>query len=354
MTTVAVTGVSTPLGAAIVRRLDGDPDIERIVGLDHRPPAVWPHKLDVRIADVLSTDVPRLLEGVDAIVHLGTVPPGADRSTRLVTLVEGTRHLLQAASRVQASAFVQMSTAMAYGAHPDNPVPLTEEAPLRAEAGFPPGYHAMLAEQLVTAAATTRPGLRTVVLRPAPLLGQSDESPMLRHLEAPLIAMVSRHDPPLQFCDVDDLARAVHLAATDHSDMRGSYNVASDGWLTAAELARMLGRPRLHVPEAVAGVAADLLAAVDLLEAGTPWLRYLMHPWVVDTRKLHAHGWSATRSNRELIRSFVDAHRDVWRVGPVRLSRRRVALTALGMTAATWTTGVLIGWWLMRRWRRRE
>jgi nucleoside-diphosphate-sugar epimerase len=354
MVTVAVTGVSTPLGSAVVARLDGDPEVDRIIGVDLRPPHTVSAKLDVRLADVRGPGVAALIAGAHAVVHLGTVPSGADQGTRFATAVGGTRNLLAAAAAVGASTFVQMSSAMAYGAHPDNPVPLGENAPLRAHPGFAPGHHAVLAEELVAAFAADHPEARTVVLRPAPLLGQTDESPLLRHLESPLLAQVSDHYPPLQFCDLGDLAHAIHLAVSGDESFRGAYNVASDGWLTAAELSRLLGRPRFHLPQAPASVLADLLADLGLLESGTPWIHFLMYPWVVDTRALQARGWSATRSNRELVRSFVAEHHDVWRLGPLRVSRRRLAL---GATAATTAAGVLataLAWYLLRRWRRRR
>lgn len=352
MGTVVVTGVATPLGRAVVTHLDGDPDVQRIIGLDQRPPSAVSSKLDVRLTDVRGRDVAALIDGADAVVHLGTVPLGAGEDTRFDTVVGGTRNLLEAATTVGASTFVQMSTAMAYGAHPDNPVPLTEDAPLRAQPGFAPGYHALLAEQLVTAFAASHSELRTVVLRPAPMLGQTDESPLLRHFESPLLALVSDHDPPLQFCDMGDLAHAIHLAISGGPSFRGAYNVASHGWLTAAELSQLLGRPRFHLPQAPARILADILADLGLLESGTPWVHYLMYPWVVDTRALQAEGWSATQSNRELVRAFVAEHHDVWRFGPVKVSRRRLAL---GATAATTTASAMaaaLAWYLLRRWRR--
>ena len=352
MVTVAVTGVSTPLGQAVVTRLDGDPTIERIIGLDRRWPKVMPAKVDMRLADVPHAGLASLLDGADVLVNLVTVSPGADQTQRFATMVDGTRSLLAAAEQIGVRTFVQMSTAMAYGARPDNPVPLTEDAPLRAERGFPPAYNAVLAEGLVKGFADNHPARRAVVLRPAPLLGQTEESPLLRHLESPLLAVVADHDPPLQFCDLRDLAHAVHLAISDTHGMRGAYNVASDGWLTAAEVSRLLGRPRLHLPEVVANALADALARFGFLEAGAPWVKYLMYPWIVDTRALKEHGWTATLSNRDLVRAFVRAHHDVWRVGPLRLSRRRLAVGAGAATTAATFVGAAVTWYLVRRWRR--
>ena len=349
MVTVAVTGVSTPLGRAVLDRLDGDAGVDRIIGVDRQWPQPGVAKLDMRLTNAFDPDLSSLLAGAQVIVNLATAEAGAGAGGQRAAIVEGTQSLLDAAAAIGVHTFVQMSTAMAYGARPDNPVPLTEAAPLRAEPGFPPAHNAVLAEQLVTSFVRDHPDLRAVVLRPAPLLGQTEESPLLRHLESPFLALVADHDPPLQFCDVRDLAHAVHLAAM--ADLRGAFNVASDGWLTAAEVSRLLGRPRLHLPEAIAFALADGLASLGVLEAGTPWVQYLMYPWIVDTNALKDHGWTATLSNRDLVRAFVRDHHDVWRIGPFRLSRRRVAMGAGAASFAGAATATAIAWYLVHRWR---
>jgi nucleoside-diphosphate-sugar epimerase len=326
--------------------------VARIIGVGHRPPRAVSAKLELRLTDLRDPQLSRLIGHPHAVVHLGAVPPRADAGQRFAIATDGTRNLIAAAVEAGAGVYVQMSTAMAYGARSDNPVPLTEDAPLRAEPDFAPGYHAKLAEQLVQAAASRHPDLRTVVLRPAPVLGQNEESPFLRHLEAPLLALVADHDPPVQFCDAEDLARAIHMAVTEGSRMAGVFNVASDGWLTAAEVSRLLGRPRYHLPEAIACALADLLAEVGLLEAGTSWVHYLMYPWVVDTRALKDHGWAAASSNRDLVRAFAEERHDIWRVGPVRLSRRRLVLTA-GAASVVWSmTAAALAWYAWARWGR--
>ena len=51
--------------------------------------------------------------------------------------VRGTRNVFESARAAGASKVVYVSSGVAYGAHPDNDVPLTEESPLRANPDFP-------------------------------------------------------------------------------------------------------------------------------------------------------------------------------------------------------------------------
>src|SRR5207248_3310243 len=68
--------------------------------------------------ELLGPDLKSRIEGVDAVVHLD----GG---------LEETRALLDAAGAVGATHVVLLSSATVYGAWPNNPVPLTEDAPLR-------------------------------------------------------------------------------------------------------------------------------------------------------------------------------------------------------------------------------
>lgn len=354
MATVAVTGVATTLGQALLDRLDGDPSIDRIVGIDRRWPAAPPTKLDMRLTapDADLAGVVAVLAEADALVNLAAATPAGGASAgRAAGVAAQTATLLAAVDPSRLRVLVQLSSAMAYGALPDNPVPLDETAPLRADPRFPPGDEPVRGERLADEFATAHPQVRVVTLRPAPLLGPGHETPLRRHLESPLLTAVADHDPPLQFCDARDLAHAVHLALGDEPGLRGAYNVAADGWLTAKEASRLLGRPRLHLPEAVAAALAEVLARFDLLEAGEPWVRYLMHPFVVDTRALRRAGWGATRSNRDIVRQFGHEQRDVWRIGGLRLSRRRLALGAGAATLAGGLAVTGVSWYGYRRWK---
>ena len=353
MTTVALTGVASRLGTAVLDVLDADPGVPRVIGLDLRPPAHEAPSLELRHVDLRDPGVAEHLRGVDALVHLAAVSPDEEPGERLAAVVDGTRTLLAAAGSAGVRTVVVRSSTLAYGARPDNPVPLSEGEALRAPPTFAPGHHARMVEELVGAFATAHPDVRVVVLRPAPVLADDEyDRAVLHRLESPLLALVADHDPPVQLCDLDDLARAVHLALDDGAAMQGPYNVAADGWLTVAELARLLGHPRLHLPEAPALWLADRLADLGVLEGGEAWVRYLMYPWVVDTRRLHGAGWHPSRSNREIVREFCEQHADVWRVGGVRLSRGRLAWSAATGAAVAATGATLVAAWALWRWRR--
>ncbi len=140
--TVVITGVSGFLGQAVLRRLAGSPAVGRLVGLDMREPGFRPRGLEFHLVDVAGSDLRPLFDGADVLVHLAGVHdaiPDEDLMARVN--VGGTRRVLEAAASAGVSKVVLVSSAAVYGAWPNNPIPLTEDAPLRPNPGFPLGVH---------------------------------------------------------------------------------------------------------------------------------------------------------------------------------------------------------------------
>ncbi|MDQ3710477.1 MAG: NAD-dependent epimerase/dehydratase family protein [Actinomycetota bacterium] len=339
MTTVAVTGAGGFTAAALLERLDADRVIERIIGVDCVEPQMPVAKLDFRVTDVCDPLLALALEGADVIVHLAfTSGPVVSEDTMFEINVEGTRNLLAAADAVGASRLVHLSSAVVYGASVGNVVPLREDLPLRANPDFRWAFHHLLAEELVTRWAAEHAGTTVTVLRPVTTLGPGADTAVSRHLEQPWLPVVRGYLPPVQLLHVDDLAAALHLAVV--RDLPGAYNVAAEGWLPLDDMARVMGRGLLRVPESVAFPAAWKLWRHGAIAAPPGALHYLMHPWVVSTERLHAQGWAPTRSNRDILREFVADHHPWMSLGRLRV-RRRHCHTAAGVLVTAAAGGML-------------
>jgi UDP-glucose 4-epimerase len=348
MTTVAVIGAAGAVGQALLERLDADPAVSRIIGVDLDEPAMPVAKLEFRTADVRDRLLALSLEGADVVVHLGLADdPTADEDTQFANNVHGTRNVLEAVAKVGAGRLVHLSGASVYGAHADNPLPLPDGAPLRANPDYPPAYHKLLAEELVEEFAEEHPSTRVVVLRPATVIGPGVDHLLARHLESPRLLLVAEHEPPLQFVHVDDLASALQLAVT--GDLSGAYNVAADGWLACDELATVLGRRRFFVPETVAFSLTRAVWSKGLGGIPPGGLHFLMHPHVVSAARLKEAGWTPLRSNREALREFTAEHAGWVRLGVLRVRTRNLAIGAFA--AAGTFLGLLVAG--RRRYRSR-
>lgn len=347
MAEIAVTGVAGYLGQRLLALLDAEPDVARVVGVDVAEPVVVSPKLEFHQMDVRDARLGKVLAAVDAVVHLAFVlNPIRDEERMRAVNVDGTRNVLEAAGAAGVRKLVYPSSATVYGAHPDNDFPLTESSPLRANPDFSYAAHKLETERMVEAFREDHPEVVVTVLRPAIVFGPNVENFISRLLEAPRYLTVKGYEPPLQLVHEEDVADALLLAL--RRDFSGAYNVAADGWLSAREVLELSGKTRVELPEAVAFSLAQRLWRMGLSQAPPGELHYVMHPWVVDSAKLKAEGWTPRHSNREALLETLEAHRPWVTIGPGRVRKSDLAKGAAAMLGVIGTMA------LVRRARRRQ
>ena len=305
MHSVAVTGAAGLVGRHLLPVLAAHDDVSRVLGLDVREPSRRPHDVEFSRVDIAGTALEPLLEGVDVVVHLaGVVDPVLDEALMARVNVEGTRHVLDAAAAVGVRRVVRISTAMVYGAWANNPVPLTEAAPLRPNPRFSPAVQGAEVERLLASWRSAHPDVTVTTLRSAPVVGPGAERLPARVLLGRTPWRVRGAAPLVQVVHVDDLVAALALVAT--TELPGVYNVAADGWLDADGAAALVSSST--VPALPADVLERLLRRTWELGVGDvpPGIvPYLVHPWVVANDKLRGAGWSPTHTNEDAIREAV-------------------------------------------------
>lgn len=307
MTTYCITGVSGYIGRLLARRLASDPAC-RVVGIDVRRPArlgdIRIHEMDIRdpaIREVLAA------ERAETVIHLAfyTHPEGDEREARSVN-IDGTRNLVEACAATRVRRFVLVSSAAVYGSHRDNPIPLTERCPVRANDDFYYSWHKAEQERVVREVLGERPDIRRVILRPAMLIGPHIDNPTGRVLRGPLLLYVKGAQPPIQLLDEDDAVEAFHLAATSH--LEGVFNIAAEGTLTYPELARLMGKRIVLLPYPVLAGIATLGKWLGLSPVGAKTLRFIRHPIVLDASRFRASfGFRPRYDSRSALLRFAGA-----------------------------------------------
>src|SRR5919112_6392261 len=82
---ILITGIASYLGTELARRLETDPEVEYVAGLDDRPPRAQLERTDFIEADIRSPVIAKLIPQceVDTIVHNKIVRrPGPGMSSR--------------------------------------------------------------------------------------------------------------------------------------------------------------------------------------------------------------------------------------------------------------------------------
>lgn len=339
MSTVAVTGAAGSVGRRVIGLLAADPSVKAVKAFDRRAmPAVDPrverHQLDVARPGLLER-----LDGSDSLIHLAESGGTDDRGRpadgeRAMTVLN---RVLAAAEQAGCGHVVLLSSALVYGAYPDNPVPLTESHPRRP---VPTLAYASLKAELEQAterwAAAT--GAEVAVLRPTTTLSERSASSIAGALRAATSRRAEQIDPPVQFLHHDDLASALTLAAVRR--LTSVYNVAPDGWIGPEVFRDLLTEAGLRWPGPIndAYVKAAKVIRPRTVDAGLE--SYVTHPWVVANDRLRAAGWAPEFSNEEAY--VLGTPAPVWRTFTLR-RRQELALGLAGTAAvgALATAGVL-------------
>ncbi|MBT2478208.1 SDR family oxidoreductase [Streptomyces sp. ISL-94] len=327
---IAVTGAATGVGAALVSRLAASDEVKQVVAIDERrgdcPAALW-HVLDVR-----DPAIAEKLRGADVVVHLALdLDLETDPAARTAYNVRGTQTVLTAAAAAGVHRVVLCTSAMVYGALPDNDIPLSEDSELRATAEATGVGDLLEIERLGRRAPRAHPGLNVTVIRPAVLVGGTDTA-LTRYFESPRLLVVAGSRPTWQFCHVEDLVSALEYAALEK--VEGELAVGCEGWLEQEEVEELSGIRRMELPSAVALGAAARLHRIGLTPSPAGDLAYTMHPWVVSVSGLHAAGWRPRWTNEEVLAELLQEVAGRHTVAGRRLGRKDAA-TAAGAAGAT-------------------
>ncbi|MFF5485841.1 SDR family oxidoreductase [Streptomyces virginiae] len=327
---IAVTGAASGVGAALVSRLAASEEVKQVVAIDERrgdcAAAQW-HILDVR-----DPAIAEKLRGADVVVHLALdLDLETDPAARTAYNVRGTQTVLTAAAAAGVHRVVLCTSAMVYGALPDNDIPLSEDSELRATAEATGVGDLLEIERLGRRAPRAHPGLNVTVIRPAVLVGGTDTA-LTRYFESPRLLVVAGSRPTWQFCHVDDLVSALEYAALEK--VEGELAVGCEGWLEQEEVEELSGIRRMELPSAVALGAAARLHRIGLTPSPAGDLAYTMHPWVVSVSGLHAAGWRPRWTNEEVLAELLQEVSGRHTVAGRRLGRRDAA-TAAGAAGAT-------------------
>ena len=322
MTTVLVTGTESSLGARVVKRLSGECGFEVVSS------AAQSAALEVATAH-------QPCELVDSAVHLAAGDHDA-RARRRESVTKGAAALLEMAEKSGVRHVVLVSSAMVYGAWANNPVPLTEDAPLRPDLNFVFARQLASVEQMVDDWRTSVPGRTATVLRPVVAMAADGTSSLARALAAGMGQRSGEDDPGAQFLQLDDLASAITLATQDRLD--GVFNVAADGWVPGDRVRALAGSaPKVKLPSRVAEVVARVRWRFQRGPIPPGLRSYTQWPWLVANDRLKAAGWRPTVTNEQ---AYVEGTEAKWwtMITPKRkqeLSLGSMSALGVGIVAVT-------------------
>jgi nucleoside-diphosphate-sugar epimerase len=312
---VLVTGATGVYGRSVVERLVRAG--HEVVAMARRPPRALPHGVRFAAADVSDLEaVTRAMDGCEVVCHLAfVVTPMKDREESRRISVGGTGNVLEAMRRTGARRLVSASSAMSYGANPDNPPLFTEEHEQRPAADYVYGTDKVAAERLILDS-----GIEAVIARTAVTVGRNIDNLLVDIFAAPAIAGIKDVDIRYQLVHQDDIGRFFALACEQGPP--GPVNVAPPDFLALEEIARILGKRYVEVTADQALKGIEFMWKHDLADI-TPGeaagISYL--PRMATDRLRDEWGFECAWSTAD---SVLDLRRAV--TGIVSVAKRRIEL----------------------------
>lgn len=313
---VAVTGAFGAYGRKLIRTLEDDASVEKIVAIDVRSPLVLAEKegestdpaaylakhgkLSAHRIDLTEAGADRELvdvlanERAGAVVHaafLNHPTHALEMAHELETI--GTMYVLNAIAKSGVQHLVTLSSTMCYGARADNPAWITEDQPLR-----PPQSRFVRdkadADQQAQRFAEQNPDVRVCVLRLGAVVGASADHFWTRTLRRPLVPKAAGYDPLVQLLHADDAVAAI--AAARSKKVRGVFNVVGRGVLPWSRVLRRMERVPLPFPAGVGRTVVSALWSAQLVDVPPGFVDYFRWPFVADGRLFReATGFSPSK-----------------------------------------------------------
>ena len=306
---VLVTGVSRYLGARLAQRLEEDPDVEEIFGVDLAEPALDLERTEFIRADIRNPLIVKVLQatGVDTIVHASVVatPHGAGGRAQMKEInVIGTMQLFAACQKAERlERLVMKSTTAVYGSEPGEPAVFSEDMDPASHPKSGYAKDAWEVENYARSFGRRRPDVALTILRFANFIGPRIDTPLGRYFSLPAVPTVLGFDPRLQLLHEDDAIEILYRAA--RGAPAGTFNASGDGIVYLSQAIRMGGKVAVPMLEPFINPVASLIRRTGLVDFSPEQISFLLFGRVADVHRLKTvFGYQPRYSTSEALADF--------------------------------------------------
>ena len=310
MKNIAITGISGYIGTRLLSHLDTIDGINAIIGIDVIQPAFKSPKLRFYRHDIREPFGKLFIENeVDTAIHLAFVlrPTRHTASSQQID-VEGTTNFTRACQQAKVRHVIYLSSHTVYGAHHDNPIPLTEDSPLRPLPDFQYSWDKAQTEQILHDFGKSERDVIITILRSCPVTGpNAADSALVLMFKPPVMIGVVGFDPKMQFVHEYDLIQLIETFLTQKK--AGVFNVAGEGELRYSEVAKLVGKKLLRLPDRLLKFLMHMSWALHLQnDSPASGLEFVKYPPVVSTERLKKEiGFGFRYSSKEALSSFISS-----------------------------------------------
>lgn len=311
---VLITGVSRYLGGRLAQRLEEDPDVGEIFGVDLEPPTLPLQRTEFVRADIRNPLIVKVLQAteVDTVVHAAVIatPLRAGGRAQMKEInVIGTMQLFAACQKAERLRKVVMkSTTAVYGSDPTDPAIFSEDMAPSSQPRTGYAKDAWEVENYARAFGRRRTDVKLTILRFANFIGPQIDTPLTRYFSLPVVPTALGFDPRIQLLHEDD-AVDVLLRAT-REDHPGTYNVAGDGIVYLSQAIRLAGKLPVPIFVPLIGTVAGAVRRSGLVDFSPEQINFLLYGRVGDVSRLkRGFGMTPSHSTRDAFLDFIEKRR---------------------------------------------
>jgi UDP-glucose 4-epimerase len=311
---VMITGISRHLAGRLAQRLEADPDVEYVVGVDVEEPEVDLERAEFVRADIRNPLIAKVIQAaeVDTLVHLAIIATPTrvgGRSAMKEINVIGSLQLFAACQKSPTlRKLVMKSSTAVYGASPRDPALFTEDMGAKDVPRHGFAKDSVEVEQYARDFGRRRQDVDVSILRFANFMGSQIETTLTRYFSLPVVPSPIGYDPRLQFIHEEDAEEVLYRATRE--DHPGLYNVAADGVLLLSQAIRICGTVPLKIPVPTASLAANVVRRLGLVDFPSDQVQFLVYGRVADNERLkRVFGYTPKFTTRAALEEFVRGHR---------------------------------------------
>ena len=218
----------------------------------------------------------------DIAVHLAFVL-GATHHPKLEGKIalDGCRNFFIGSKNVNLKHAIFVSSASAYGAHPNNPFYLGETSKLRGNEDYSYTKWKRESDLLAQELSKDMP-FKTTIFRPCLITEPKIQNQFFSFLKLPFIPHFGR-DVPFQFISVDDVVETILSAV--NKEMPGIFNLAGRGEIRMSEMAMLVGKKYRKLPFKPTHALTNIAWKLRLIDFPSGILSFIKNRWLIDANR---------------------------------------------------------------------
>ncbi len=302
--TVLITGINSYFASTLLPRLNTDPNIDKIIGIDVTPWKGGYHKVVFHKKDIRNKSITELFKNVDTVFHLAFVVGEIRDKDKIYDInINGSKNIFTACVENNVKKVIYTSSLTVYGSFSKTPLGLNEEYPITPNPDSYYNFSKVEVENFSKQFFKNHPEIMFTVLRVGMLCGPNIQNMFSKLWSMKVSALPLGSNAYLQFIHEEDLGEALYLSYL--KDLPGVYNVAADDALPTKWCYQQAGVFIIPLPMFILKPLADIGFKLKLFPAGGGWASLSRHTMFTLTNKFKkASGWYPKYTSKETFKSY--------------------------------------------------